>query len=72
MDKETLIAEYETLRRRERELVEQLNAVDARLIELEGELPNSYTFPGDPPLQLENEATQIIASDPAINPTPPI
>lgn len=50
MDEETLIAEYEALRRRERELIEQLNAADARLIEIEDKLPDEYTFPGDQPL----------------------
>lgn len=50
MNDETLIVEYEELRRRECELVEQLNAVDARLIEIEDKLPDEYTFPGDQPL----------------------
>jgi len=47
MNDENLIIEYETLRRRECELIEQINAVDARLIEIEGQLPDEYTFPGD-------------------------
>ena len=57
MDEETLIAEYEALRRRERELVEQLNAVDARLIEIEDKLPAEYTFPGDRPLQTSRQTS---------------
>ena len=44
----TLIAEYEKLRRRERELIEEINAVDARLIEIEDQLPDDYKYPGDP------------------------
>ena len=51
MNDAPLIVEYETLRRRECELIEQLNAVDARLIEIEQQLPDSYTYSGDPPLR---------------------
>jgi hypothetical protein len=43
-----LITEYEQLRRRERELIEEINAVDVRLIEIEDQLPDDYKYPGDP------------------------
>ena len=46
-----LIAEYERLRRLLRDLDAQANTVDGRLVEIEGQLPDSYTFPGDPPLE---------------------
>ena len=45
-----LIAEYEHLRREEYHLNARSDRVDARLIELERILPDSYTYPGDPPL----------------------
>lgn len=50
MDEEALIAEYERLRWLAHELEVQAECVDRRLIELEGQLPDRYTFPGDPPL----------------------
>jgi hypothetical protein len=50
MDERTLIAEYERLRWLAHELEVQAECVDRRLIELEGQLPDRYTFPGDPPL----------------------
>lgn len=43
-----LIAEYERLRRVMHELTVRMNAVDARLIEIEKELPDDYQYPGDP------------------------
>ena len=49
-DNKALIAKYERLRRLERELIGQINAVDAQLIEIESQLPDEYTYPGDPPL----------------------
>ncbi len=49
-DEENLIAEYERLRRRAHELDVETETVDRRLIEIEKELPDHYTFPGDPPL----------------------
>jgi len=50
MNEDALIAEYESLRRLAHELDVEANAVDARLIEIEEQLPDHYTFPGDPPL----------------------
>lgn len=50
MDEETLIQEYERLRHSAHELDVQAEAVDRRLVEIEGQLPDWYTFPGDPPL----------------------
>ena len=47
---ESLIAEYERLRRRAHELDVETETVDRRLTEIEKELPDRYTFPGDPPL----------------------
>ena len=44
-----LIVEYERLRRLAHELDVQVNTVDARLIEIERQLPDSYHYPGDPP-----------------------
>ncbi len=46
-----LIAEYECLRREEYHLNARSEQGDARLIELERILPDSYTYPGDPPLK---------------------
>jgi len=43
-----LIAEYERLRRVMHELTARMNAVDARLIEIEKDLPDDYQYPGDP------------------------
>jgi hypothetical protein len=45
-----LIVEYEQLRWLLEVLDSQVNVIDARLIEIENELPDSYVFPGDPPL----------------------
>ena len=42
-----LIAEYERLRKVMHELTMQMNTVDARLIEIEKELPDNYKYPGD-------------------------
>lgn len=44
------IAEYERLRKFLRDLDAKANTVDARLVEIEDELPDHYTYPGDPPL----------------------
>ena len=46
---EDMIAEYERLRRLAHELDVQVNTVDARLIEIEYQLPDDYHYPGDPP-----------------------
>ena len=43
-----LIAEYENLRREADKLDQRGEQVDARLVELEHLLPDSYTYPGDP------------------------
>ena len=48
LHEEELIAEYERLRRLAHELDVQANTVDARLVEIESQLPDRYTFPGDP------------------------
>ena len=45
-----LTAEYERLRKLLRDLDAQANTVDGRLVEIEDQLPNSYTSPDDPPL----------------------
>jgi len=52
MDEQALILEYEHLRRKARELDVQVESVDRRLVEIEGQLPDWYTFPGDPPLNV--------------------
>jgi hypothetical protein len=44
------IREYERLRKVMHELTVQTNTVDARLVEIENQLPNEYKYPGDPPL----------------------
>ena len=49
-DNKALIAKYERLRRLECELIGQINAVDAQLIEIESQLSDEFTYPGDPPL----------------------
>ena len=59
LDEEKLIAEYEALRRKAHELDVQSNTVDARLIELEKQLPDRYTFPGDRPL-IDRQASPMI------------
>jgi hypothetical protein len=50
MDEPALIAEYEDLRRKAHELDVQVESVDRRLVEIERQLPDWDTFPGDPPL----------------------
>ena len=47
-DDATLIAEYERLRHEADELNQRSEHVDARLVELDKLLPDSYTYPGDP------------------------
>ena len=49
----SLIAEYEWLRQLAKVLDGQSHFVDARLIEIERQLPDGYTFPGDPPIDAE-------------------
>jgi hypothetical protein len=46
-----LIGEYEQLRWLLEVLDSQVNVIDARLIEIEQQLPDSYVFPGDPPME---------------------
>ena len=46
-NEKALIAEYEWLRKLAQTLDSQINLVDARLIEIERQLPDSYAFPGD-------------------------
>ncbi|MBU4272497.1 MAG: hypothetical protein KKE86_12980 [Planctomycetes bacterium] len=48
-----LIAEYEWLRKLAQTLDSQASDVDARLIEIERQLPDGYTFPGDLPIDAE-------------------
>ena len=43
-----LIQEYEDLRRLAHELDVQTETVDRRLTEIEDQLPETYTYPGDP------------------------
>jgi len=50
MDEDALIREYERLRRKAHELHVQAEWVDRRLTEIEKQLPDRYTFSGDPPL----------------------
>lgn len=42
-----LIREYERLRKLAHELDVQSNTVDQRLVELERQLPDRYSYPGD-------------------------
>lgn len=49
-DEAKLIAEYERLRKRLHELNVQVEHIDRRLIQIERQLPDHFTFPGDPPL----------------------
>lgn len=44
-----LIAEYEWLRQYDKSLELEANLVDARLVEIERDLPDDYTFIDDPP-----------------------
>ena len=46
-DEAKLIAEYEKLRKRLFEIEALATAIDHRLVELEGLLPEEYTHPGD-------------------------
>ena len=46
-DDVALIAEYERLRHEADQLNQRSEQVDARLVELERLLPDSYTYPGD-------------------------
>ena len=50
MDKKKLVAEYERLRKLAHELDVQPSSVDARLVEIERQLPPRYKYPGDRPL----------------------
>ena len=47
-DDAALIAEYERLRQQMKELAQRSEQVDARLVELEMLLPDSYAYLGDP------------------------
>lgn len=53
----TLIVEYERLRHEANQLNKRNEQVDARLVELEKLLPNSYTYPGDPPLESRDDGS---------------
>ena len=46
-DEDALIQEYERLRRKAHELQVQTETVDARLVEIERQLPDHYQYPGD-------------------------
>jgi hypothetical protein len=59
MDKKKLIAEYERLRKLAHELDVQSNTVDARLVEIEKQLPTRYKYPGDRPLGSDLSAGEI-------------
>jgi len=50
MDTDSLIQLYEILRPLAKELHMQLNMIDVKLEEIERLLPDSYRYPGDPPL----------------------
>ena len=54
---EDLIAKYERLRRLAHELDVQAETVDRRLVEIEYQLPDWCTFPGDPPICSPNDDT---------------
>lgn len=58
-----LIAEYERLRRVHHSLWVQLNTVDSRLVEIERQLPDEYTLPGDPPL-IDRQSSEDYPDDP--------
>jgi hypothetical protein len=47
INEEELIAEYEELRRLAHELDEQSETIEERPIEIEEQLPDEYTYPGD-------------------------
>ncbi|MBN1909325.1 MAG: hypothetical protein JW818_06275 [Pirellulales bacterium] len=47
---EELIGEYEQLKRRLHELNVQTEHIDRRLVQIERQLPDHFTLPGDPPL----------------------
>lgn len=46
---EELIAEYERLRKRLHELNVQAEYIDRRLVQIERQLPDRYSFPEDTP-----------------------
>ena len=56
-DDAALIAEYERLRQEADQLFRRTEQVDARLVELERLLPDSYTYPGDPPLEQRHDGS---------------
>jgi len=51
MDEDSLIQEYERLRRLAHELDVQSETVEQRLIQIEEQLPDAYTYPGDTSLE---------------------
>ena len=53
-----LIAEYEYLRKCSICLFRKWSEIDERMLEIESQLPDSYTFPGDPPLDMDEDETQ--------------
>jgi hypothetical protein len=62
-EKAKLISEYERLRRVHHSLWVQLDTVDSRLCAIERQLPDEYTFPGDPPL-IERQSAVDYPDDP--------
>jgi hypothetical protein len=44
-----LIERYERCRRLQKQLSDLLSEIEAELVELEEQLPDEYTYPGDPP-----------------------
>ena len=65
MDHKALIAEYDRLRRLAHELDVQAETVDARLIEIERQLPDQYTYSSDPPLaDIKRQFSNDQADDP--------
>ena len=57
------IREYERLRHLAHELDVQAETVDRRLVEIEHQLPEAYTFPGDDLEKVDAVYQQVIAID---------
>lgn len=64
-----LIAEYERLRERSLRLFQEWEGIDQRMQEIESELPDSYTYPGDPPLDGPPGNGRPSPSEPPDDPT---
>ena len=54
-----LVVEYERLRKVMHDLTMQMNTVDARLVEIEYQLPNDYTYLGDAPLDGQGRFVEV-------------